>query len=163
MSKIINQPKQTAKVTKPTALIKELKTITETKAIIAQAKKDNTIRISSAYKHILEDIKAMKLEDKVYAQANKKTLIKLYKLRLTSNEPVLLTACNVMILGLSVDSSHSLSNLNFVISRINKKIFTKAAVNKLDKDGLIDMIKAQKKLEAKVKLELLIKNATKAK
>ena len=91
-------------------------------------------------------VKKLRDEDKVYKDAKKSTLVKLIKTRLASKEHVVNTVCDVMILGLNIDNTISLSSMAFIVKCVNNGTFSKAKVNKADKPALETMITNQHKL-----------------
>ena len=100
--------------------------------------------VADAFKEITQRIKAKRESDKVYKEATKATLIKLIKLELDSKEDVINTACNVMLLGLSLDNTLSLSTIKYTIKLVKDGRVSKAKVNKLDKEGMQALVKAEK-------------------
>jgi len=126
-------------------IFSKLDSITKDKEAI-KTKHDNiTQNVKDVIPMITAYVKKLREDDKVYKDAKKTTLVKLIKLRLGSKEHVVNTVCDVMILGLNIDNTLSLSSMAFVVKCVSNGSFSKAKVNKADKTTLETMITNQHK------------------
>ncbi len=159
--------------TKVTAKVEVIKTSKELKTIEIQAtkklhqitahKEDIKLSKSQVTKAVKETItlinaqvKLLKTEHPIYAKLPKKKLIALVKGRLDSTEQVINVTCNMMMLGLSIDNTLSLSTMAYLVKSVNNKTMSKSAINRGDKDALAKLIKDNKAKEAVIKAKKLI-------
>lgn len=132
-----------------------LETITQNKIEIKSLIDTNTKLISEVLPLINQLITSKREENDTYKQAKKATLAKLIKVELDSKESVINTALNLVILGLNVDNTLSLSKINQIITLFNKKVLTKSYINKSDKEKLtkkLSEINKAHKIELATKL-----------
>ena len=132
-----------------------LEAITNNKVEIKSLINTNTKLISEVLPLINQMITTKREENDTYKQAKKQTLAKLVKIELDSKESVINTALNLVILGLNIDNTLSLSKINQLITLHNKGVITKSFINKSDKEKLtkkLSEINKAHKLEIATKL-----------
>ncbi len=132
-----------------------LDVITDLRAEIKERKENLTANIGTVYPMINAYVQELRKVDPITLKAKKSTLVGLIKKRLASKEPVINTACNVLILNLSLPKELSLTQINYVITMVNSGT-AKAKFNKKDAVTITALIKADKKVKAIIKAKALI-------
>ena len=127
-------------------LTNKLHTLTTNKETIHTLAAANTGLIRDIFPLLLKKIKIMRDLPK-HKTTKKATLAKELKADLKSEEPIVNVALNLIILGLTLDTTMSLNNIKQIITMFNKEELTKNQINKATKEELIAIIKDANKVK----------------
>lgn len=131
--------------------------ITKAKAVIKTKQTEVRADVKSVIPMINEYVKELRAEDALYSEAKKATLIKIIKARLSSKETVINTVCDILILGLNLDNSLTLTQLKATVKYIHSGVLSKTEVNKATKAELVKKLDVQKSKDAIARAKKLIK------